>query len=323
MNPTTRTAARREGRLRQRLGSTTLCLASAVGFSASAADLAAGADAAAANDQKADTVDSVQVTARRSTLSLLTEKVQDTPQSIGVVTQQTIQDQGVTNLQDALKNVPGITLNAGEGGSHGDSINLRGFPASDDFFLDGLRDTGFYTRDSFDYDAVEIYKGPASTLFGRGSTGGVINAVSKTPKLFNFDNAAVTVGTSNWYRGQVDANYVLSPTSALRLNAFGFSSQVADHDYVLNRRWGVAPSIAFGIGTPTTVTLSYLHQSEYNVPDYGVPFIGGKPVNVPRSAYYGLSADDQADADVDVLTAKFAHAFNDNLSITSDFRFGN
>jgi len=298
------------------LGSTSLCLASAVGFSASAADTGV-----AANDQ--NTVESVQVTARKPTLNILTQKVRDTPQSIGIIPQQVIQDQGVTNLQDALKNTPGITLNAGEGGSHGDSINLRGFPASDDFFLDGLRDTGFYTRDSFDYDAIEIYKGPASTLFGRGSTGGVVNAVSKTPKLFAIDDASVTVGTSNEYRGLVDVNYVLSPTSALRVNAMGFSAQVADHDYVLNRRWGVAPSLAFGIGTPTTLTLSYLHQSEDNVPDYGVPFIGGKPVNVPRDVYYGLPSDDRVTADVDVLTAKFARSFNDNLSITSDFRFGN
>ncbi len=79
-------------------------------------------------------------------------------------------EQAASSLQDALKNIPGITLNAGEGGTHGDNINLRGFAASDDFFLDGLRDTGFYTRDSFNIESIEVYKGPASTLFGRGST---------------------------------------------------------------------------------------------------------------------------------------------------------
>src|SRR5262249_14354228 len=150
--------------------STTLCVASAMGFPALTAEAGEGGTA----------VDQVQITARRPTLNLLTQKVQETPQSINVVTSQTLQEQGVTNLQDALKNVPGITLNAGEGGSHGDTVNLRGFPASDDFFIDGLRDTGFYTRDSFDDEAIEIYKGPASTLFGRGSTGGVINVVSKS-----------------------------------------------------------------------------------------------------------------------------------------------
>ena len=95
-----------------------------------------------------------------------------------------IKEQGVTNLQDALKNVPGITLNAGEGGTHGDLVNLRGFSAGDDYFLDGLRDTGLYNRDVFDYESLEVLKGPASTLFGRGTTGGVINQVSKAPGLY-------------------------------------------------------------------------------------------------------------------------------------------
>ncbi len=105
-----------------------------------------------------------------------------------------IREQGVSNLQDALKNVPGITLNAGEGGTHGDLVNLRGFSAGDDFFLDGLRDTGLYTRDAFDYDAVEVFKGPASTLFGRGSTGGVINQVTKSPELHPIDDASFHAG---------------------------------------------------------------------------------------------------------------------------------
>ena len=73
-----------------------------------------------------------------------------------MVPPQVIKEQGVTSLQDALKNVPGITLNAGEGGTHGDLVNLRGFPAGDDYFLDGLRDTGLYNRDTFDLDSIEV-----------------------------------------------------------------------------------------------------------------------------------------------------------------------
>ena len=126
-------------------------------------------------------VETVVVTGRRTSLDTLPQKILDTPQSINVVPLEVIREQGVGNLQDALKNVPGITLNAGEGGAHGDLVNLRGFSAGDDFFLDGLRDTGLYTRDAFDYDSVEVFKGPASTLFGRGSTGGVINQVTKIP----------------------------------------------------------------------------------------------------------------------------------------------
>jgi catecholate siderophore receptor len=318
MSPAAANRPNRPVGLRRQLGSTTLCLASAVGFPAAAA-----VDAEAAGADHATAVDEVQVTARRPTLNLLTDKVLDVPQTIGVISQEILRDQNVASLQDALKNTPGITLNAGEGGSHGDSINLRGFPASDDFFLDGLRDTGFYTRDSFDYDSVEIYKGPASTLFGRGSTGGVVNAVSKTPRLTPIDTAALTIGTSSEYRGVIDLNQPISSTAALRLDAMGFSSQVAGRDFVLNRRWAVAPSASFGIGTPTTLTLSYLHQSEDNIPDYGIPFIGGKPAPVARNAYYGLPADDRSIADVDIITMRLSHAFSDSLSLSDDFRFGN
>src|SRR6202042_3173393 len=149
----------------------------------------------------------VTVTAKRTTLDTLTAKVVNTPQSIDVIPHEVISQQGVTSLQDALKNVPGITLNAGEGGSHGDQVNLRGFQASDDFFLDGLRDTGFYTRDAFNLEAVEVYKGPASTLFGRGSTGGVVNQVSKAPQLGDFARGTVVGGTNAEARATADLNY--------------------------------------------------------------------------------------------------------------------
>ncbi|MEI9929565.1 MAG: TonB-dependent receptor plug domain-containing protein [Rhizomicrobium sp.] len=103
----------------------------------------------------------VTVTGKRTTLDIVTTKVLNTPQSIDVVPHEVITQQGVSSLQDALKNVPGITLNAGEGGSHGDQVNLRGFSAGDDFFLDGLRDTGFYTRDTFNDQNLEVFKGPS------------------------------------------------------------------------------------------------------------------------------------------------------------------
>jgi catecholate siderophore receptor len=207
--------------------------------------------------------------------------LQNTPQNVTVVPQEVLTDQAVNSLQDALKNVPGITLNAGEGGTHGDNINLRGFAASDDFFLDGLRDTGFYTRDSFNLEGIEVYKGPASTLFGRGSTGGVVNQVSKAPQLHDFARATVVGGTNNEIRGTADLNYAFGEDSAFRFNAMDQDAGVADRDFVENRRWGVAPSLAFGLGTRTTLTLYYLHQAQDDTPDYGIPFAFGAPVPVP------------------------------------------
>ena len=304
-------ARRRAGKTA--LGTTTLCVASAVGFSVAAQDRAGDAQA-------------VVITGQKPGIAALPETIQNTAQntaqSINVVPLEVIRQQGVTTLQEALKNVPGITLNAGEGGSHGDTVNLRGFPASDDFFLDGLRDTGFYTRDSFDVEQVEVYKGPASTLFGRGSTGGVINQVSKTPVLRPIQAATFTVGSANEVRGTADVNSVLGAASALRIDAMDQRSGVVDRDYVLNRRWGVAPSVAFGIGQATSLTLSYLHQAQDDIPDYGIPFVAGRPAPVRRANYYGLPADDRFQTHVDVGTLRLEHQLSDSLSISETARMG-
>src|SRR5262245_64146800 len=107
--------------------------------------------------------------------------LKDAPQSISVVPQDVMREQAVFSVREALRNVTGHTLNAGEGGVQGDNLTLRGFPARNDLYLDGIRDFGAYTRDSFNLAAVEVLKGPSSVLFGRGSTGGVINLFSKDP----------------------------------------------------------------------------------------------------------------------------------------------
>ncbi len=268
-------------------------------------------------------VEAVVVTARKPSLQVLSDTLQNTPQAVTVLTQKVLQQQGVNNLQEALKNVPGITLNAGEGGTHGDNINLRGFPASDDFFLDGLRDTGYYTRDPFNLQAIEVYKGPASTLFGRGSTGGVVNQVSKLPQLNPIYAGTLTGGTNNEFRGTADVNVVLGPTTALRMDAMGYSANVAGRPFALNQRWGVAPTVGFGLGTPTTVVVSYLHQQENDLPDYGFPFINGGPVPAPRDAWYGLPEDDRVTSNVNVVTGRVAHDFGDGLSLSETARYGN
>src|ERR1700761_2961841 len=166
--------------------------ASSLGLTSAAAISGAFGQEIAAHVINNQTLETVTVTDQRLTLGLVPYNILDTPQSVNVIPAQVLQEQGATSLTDALKNVPGITLNAGEGGTHGDLVNLRGFSVSDDYFLDGLRDTGLYTRDVFDYDSVEVLKGPTSTLFGRGTTGGAINQVTKTPELRPIDNFSIT-----------------------------------------------------------------------------------------------------------------------------------
>jgi catecholate siderophore receptor len=265
----------------------------------------------------------VVVSGQRSSLDVLPANILDTPQTIDVVNSELIRQQGAATLADALKNVPGITLNAGEGGTHGDLVNLRGFSAGDDYFMDGLRDTGVYDRDTFDYEAVEIYKGPASTLFGRGSTGGVINQVLKSAKLTPVDDFALTGGTNSEVRMTADLDQPIADHAAARLNLMGPRNHTDGRPFALTQRWGAAPALGFGIDTATTVTLKYLHQQEDNMPDYGLPFIFDRPVPVPRDTFYGLPDDDRFKTRVDVITGRVQHLFNNNWSVSDTARYGN
>jgi catecholate siderophore receptor len=246
----------------------------------------------------------------------------DVPQSILTVGQQELSEQGISSLQDALRNVPGITINAGEGGAHGDSVNLRGISVPDSFFLDGLRDIGLYQRDTFDEEAVEVLLGPSSVVFGRGSTAGVINEVTKQATLTPMEDASLEVGTADTERATADVDLVLGDHSAARINVMEQRFGVAERDDVFNTSYGIAPTLALGINTPTTLTLSYLHQIEDDIPDYGVPFIDGAPAHVNRSNYYGLINYDRTKNDTDIGTIRLEHKFNDHVSLVSSARYG-
>jgi catecholate siderophore receptor len=295
--------------MRTKLG---LCLSSIASLTAAHAENTVDSD-----------LDQVVVNGVRPLLhDKLPDDAQNTPQSITVVDAKLLKEQAATRLEDALKNVPGITLNAGEGAARGDTVNLRGFSAFNDFFLDGVRDAAVYTRDSFNLESLEVLKGPSAILFGRGSTGGAINQVSKAPTLSPFESFTAILGTNNLYRVTADVDLGLSPSAALRFNAMDESSEVADRDYVKNRRWGVAPSLALGIGEDNSLTIVLLHQQENDVPDSGIPFLGSRPAPVPRDAYYGLTSDRTTTRD-DIGTVRFKHDFDGSAVFTDTLRYAN
>jgi catecholate siderophore receptor len=255
-----------------------------------------------------------------STGSKFGAALRDVPQSITVLDRKMLDSQAAASLKDALRNVPGITLGAGEGGVIGDNINLRGFSARTDVYLDGMRDRGQYTRDIFALDAVEVLKGPSSMLFGRGSTGGVINQISKKPDLRDRGEVGLTVGTDDYYRTTADVNRKLSDTSAFRVAAFG-QSVASTRDVTKNEDYGVAPSARFGIGTPTEITVAALIQRNRDIPDYGFPFVTTagagtvrQPIDAPAHAYYGYT-DDKFNQDVNVLSATLQHQWSDTTTV--------
>ena len=239
--------------------------------------------------------------------------LRDIPQSVTVINSTLMQAQGATSLADALRNVPGITMGAAEGGSIGNNFNLRGFTARTDLYLDGMRDRGQFYRDVFSLDAVEVLQGPSSMLFGRGSTGGVINQVSKVPTLTPFATANVIAGTQPSFRATTDVNLPIDDASAFRVAAMG---QYVDstRDVMQNHDYGVAPSLRFGMGAPTEITLTALLTHNNDMPDYGLPPVNGAPAAVDRKTFYGAT-DDRTVQDVINLNGTITHKIAGNVTL--------
>jgi catecholate siderophore receptor len=255
--------------------------------------------------------------AERATVGAKTPTaLRDIPQTVTVINKAVLDSQGATSFQDALRNAPGITIGGAEGGQIGNNINLRGFTAQNDIYLDGFRDRNQYYRDTFDLESVEVLYGPSSMLFGRGSTGGVINQVSKQANLTPSGEVSTTVGTNDRYRTTFDVNHPLSDTAAVRVNAFA-QDVGSTRDVMKNKDYGFAPEARFGIGTPTEVTLSALIQHNDDMPDYGVPALNGHPAPVPRNTFYGLTTD-RTIQDVQTGQARIKHVFSDALTLTNE-----
>ena len=269
---------------------------------------------------------SCRILRRRLSLDRYPVPLLDTPQSITAISQATIHEEGATTLRDTLRNAPGISLAAGEGGSQGDNLTLRGFTARNDIFLDGMRDFGSYYRDSFNYQEVEVLEGPSSVTFGRGSTGGVINQESKTPVDHPFIIGEGDFGTDITRRFAADINQPLNNFghgAAVRLNLMAHDANVAERDVTENRRFGVAPSLALGLGTANRLTASYFHFGEDDIPDYGIPWYFNRPSPVPRHNYYGFRDGNYLRTDVDMVTLKVEHDISDWAILRNRARFAN
>ena len=246
----------------------------------------------------------------------------DTPQTVTVISDQILRRQNLLTLRDALTTVPGITFGAGEGGGgYGDNINLRGYSASNDITVDGVRDSAQYTRsDPFNLQQIEIYNGANSVFNGSGSVGGTINLVSKIPQEDDLTILSAAIGTDNYYRATVDTNRLVSDLIAVRLNAMVHRNDVPGRDVEEYERWGVAPAVTFGVDRPTSLTIAILHQEDSNTPVYGVPFFlnqlnDGPLPEADDSDYFGYRNLDDQDISVDRITMTIRHEFSDDISI--------
>jgi catecholate siderophore receptor len=255
----------------------------------------------------------------QSTLRKLTEPLRDTPQSITSLTEALLDDRGAMSLSDALRNVPGITLGAGEFSWQGNNPNIRGFSSRNDMFLDGMRDFGSYDRDPFNLESVEVLFGPSSLVFGRGSTGGVINQSSKRPLEETLRSLHLNVGNADTRRAELDLNQPLSETAAARVNLLKHEAGMAGRDGAAVDRIGFAGSLALELGDATELTLGYLHQSSDATPDYGLPWLAGRAAPVDRENYYGFDSD-FVDTTADIASLRLDHALSERVQVQAQLR---
>ena len=248
--------------------------------------------------------------------------LRDIPQSVTVVPESLMHDRSVDTFREALRNVPSITFNAGEGGRIGDNITLRGFSVVGDLYLDGIRDIAQYNRETFNAEQIEVLRGSSSMLYGRGSTGGIINQVSKVPTVTDRTVLGLTLGQFNYARATVDSNQVVGENVAVRINAMRTRSD-SFRDDVKTDRTGVAPSVRWGIGTANEFQVSHYHLQYDDIPDYGVPYFNGKPLAVPVKTFYGLADANYQRDKTDISTLRYTHQFDAQSSIRSVIRAAN
>ncbi|MCX5469521.1 TonB-dependent receptor [Acinetobacter nematophilus] len=252
-----------------------------------------------------------------------TETLLDTAKSVQVITEKALKDQGLLSLQQALATTPGISFGAGEGGGgYGDKINLRGYDATYNTTVDGLRDAALTNRsDLFNYEAVEVIKGANSVENGVGQISGGVNLVSKTPKKRDSNEVTLGFGSDSYKRFTGDFNKVVDDDLAFRLNVMGHQNTYAGREEEM-KRWGIAPSLTFGISDTTKATLSYLYQKDENDPQYGVPYYNGKPVKgISDKNNYGYSNLDQQNIENQVVTLKLESEISSNAKLNSITRY--
>ena len=255
----------------------------------------------------------------------------DIPQAITTVTHSLMQDQQVSSLREALRNVSGLTFNAAEGGRGGDNFNLRGFYTFGDIYLDGVRDTAQYYRETFNLEQVDVLRGSAAMLFGRGQAGGVINQVTKMAELADKNTITGSLGEYDYHQFTGDFNKQLTDTAAVRVNVMDrhdetYRENPATGDHPETNRAGLAISFGAGIGTDNEFFLNHVYTKTRDVPDYGLSFFKTRPSNrtvatgkMDDKTFYGGDRNFD-DSDTRVTTGIFTHKFSDDTQIRTQLR---
>ncbi len=236
----------------------------------------------------------------------------DLPLAVTVLTRDLLDDQAVTNISEALRNVPGVTVQQGEG--HRDAPVLRGNVTTADFFVDGVRDDLQYLRDTYNTERLEVLKGSAGLTFGRGTGGGAINRVTKTADGQSVRALSLAAGSFGFGRATGDFGGALSDTFDLRLNGL-YESSDSFRDSVSVERTALAPAARIDLAPTTRLDVMAEYYQDLRTTDRGVPSFAGKPWDGSEKAFFGNPDLSESDVSVTSLTSIFSHEFSDALSL--------
>lgn len=239
----------------------------------------------------------------------------DVAQSIAVIDQELIREQRVIRMEDALRNVAGVYAGQSEG--RRDTFTIRGFSAELDTYVDGVRDLAGY-RDFSNIERVEVLKGPAAMLFGRGSAGGIINRISKKPTPDSIREAQLTVGSFDFKRAEWDLGGALSEGANARLTG-AYEKGGVFRDKIENELANLAAGVDFKLGERTSLLTQFEWQKQERTPDRGIPSVNGKPADVRRENFYG-SPYDYAERESLGVGAVLDHAFSDDTHLKATLR---
>lgn len=246
--------------------------------------------------------------------------LRDIPQTVNVIPQELLRDLAAGSMEDVMKGVPGVGLSHGDG--QRDQVTIRGFTAIADQFIDGMRDDALYFRDLSNIEQVEVIKGPASVLYGRGSSGGMINRITKKPGIDKTEISA-TVGSWNRKRGEFDVARKLSDQGvAFRVTG---AKEDADgyRDQQFLEREALSPSLLWKLNADTSLLVQAEYLADRRLTDFGIPAYKGAPVNVAPGTYFGAANARDVDfsqSRVKALAVALDHRLNANWSLRNAFR---
>ncbi|RJG09116.1 TonB-dependent siderophore receptor [Pseudomonas cavernicola] len=248
--------------------------------------------------------------------------LRDIPQTVNVIPQSVIKDQGAQSMEDVLKNVPGIGLSNGDG--QRDQVTIRGFSAIGDMYIDGIRDDALYFRDLSNIERVEVIKGPAAVLYGRGSSGGLINSVSKKPSFTPKQEVGATFDSEGKKRTQFDTGWADQQQSdkAFRVTGALEDSDTFRDDAYIDRK-AIAPSAFFKLSDDLELNLGATYLYDKRLIDFGIPALGNRPVDVDREKRFGSGDPDQdyARSEVYSFTAGLDYRINDDFTLSNTSRY--